>query len=108
MASKNLGQILSEWRGNGLIKDRHLTRLIRAYPSQAEAQLHRVPPAEGASTVEAVLARFHDATAAPMGKAIALAVMLDQDERGETRLDAPTREKAMHFLEETFKKLAND
>jgi hypothetical protein len=81
-----------------VIKDRHLTRLILAYPAQAEAQLRLVPPVEGAPNVEAVLAHFHEATADPMGKAIALAVMLDQDERGETQLDAPTREKAAHFF----------
>ena len=74
-----------------MITDRYLTRLIRAYPAQAEAHLHRVPPAEAASSVEAVVDRFHDATADPLGKAIALAVMLDQDESGESKMDAPTR-----------------
>lgn len=80
---------------------------IRAYPAQAGAQLHRVPPAEAASSVEAVVDRFHDATADPMGKAIALAVMLDQDEYGESKMDAPTRQKAAELLEETFKDLAS-
>lgn len=90
-----------------MIKDRYLTRLIRAYPVQAKAQLHRVPPAEAASSVEAVVDRFHDATADPMGKAIALAVMLDQDECGESKMDAPTREKAAELFEATFKDLAS-
>lgn len=89
-----------------MIKDRYLKRLIRAYPVQAKAQLDHVPQADGDASVEAVLARFHDATAAPIGKAIALAVMLDQDECGEHQLDAPTREKAAQLFEETFKDLA--
>jgi len=53
------------------------------------------------------LARFHDATADPMGKAIALAIMLDQDECGERQLDAPTRDKAARLFKETFKNLAS-
>ena len=42
-----------------------------------------------------------------MGKAIALAVMLDQDECGESKMDAPTRAKATELFEETFKDLAS-
>lgn len=90
-----------------MIKDRHLSRLIRAYPAQAEAQLHRTPPVEAAACVEAVLTRFHDATDHPMGKAIMLAVMLDQDESGESQFDASTRERAARLFEEIFSDLAS-
>ena len=90
-----------------MIKDRHLTRLIRAYPSLSEAQLHRAPPVEDPSSVEAVLAQFHEATADPIGKAMTLAVMLDQDECGESQLDAFTRERAARLFEEIFRDLAS-
>lgn len=89
-----------------MIKDRHLSRLIRAYPTRAEAQLHRTPPVEAATSVEAVLSRFQ-ATDHPMGKAITLAVMLDQDECGEHQLDPSTRERAAQLFEEIFRDLAS-
>lgn len=89
-----------------MIKDRHLSRLIRAYPAHAEAQLHRTPPVEADTSVEAVLNRFQAATDHPMGKAITLAVMLDQDECGEHQLDPSTRERAAQLFEEIFRDLA--
>lgn len=42
-----------------------------------------------------------------MGKAMTLAVMLDQDECGEHRLDPSTRERAAQLFEEIFMDLAN-
>lgn len=90
-----------------MIKDRYLTQLIRAYPAQSKAQLDRTPADEGASSVDAVLARFHDATADPIGKAITLAIMLDQDECGESQFDASTRERAVQLFEEIFRDLAS-
>lgn len=68
-----------------MITDRHLSRLIHADPTQAEAQLHRTPPVETASNAEAVINRFREATDRPIGKAITLAVMLDQNECGVLR-----------------------
>jgi hypothetical protein len=90
-----------------VIKDRHLTRLARAYPAQFEAQLRRTPSVEGATSEEAVLTRFLEATKHPMGKAITLAVLLDQDESGERQLDAPTRERTTQLLDEIFRDLAS-
>ena len=90
-----------------MIKDRHLSRLIRAYRTQAEAQLHRTPPVEAATSVDAVLSRFQDATDHPIGKAITLAVMLDQDECGEHLLDPSTQERAPQLFEEIFRDLAS-
>ena len=90
-----------------MIKDRHLSRLIRACPTQAEAQLHRTPPVEAATSVEAVLSRFQEATDHPMGKAIALAVMLDQDECGKHQLDPSTRESAAQLFVEIFRDLGS-
>jgi hypothetical protein len=90
-----------------VIKDRYLTRLLRAYPTQSEAQLRRTQHIDGASSAEAVLARFHDATTDPIGKGIALAVMLDRDECGESPLDASTRGRAEQLFEEILSDLAN-
>jgi hypothetical protein len=90
-----------------VIKDRNLSRLLRAYPTQAETQLHRTPPVEAASNVEAVLSRFRELTDHPMGKAITLAVMLDQDECGERQLDPSTRDGAAQLFEEIFRNLAS-
>lgn len=90
-----------------MIKDKYLSRLIRAYPAQADAQLHRTPPAvEAAAGREAVLTAFHDATYHAMGKALALAVMLDQDECGEHKLDPSTKERAAQLYEDIFRDLA--
>lgn len=90
-----------------MIKDKYLSRLIRAYPTLAAAQLDRTPSAVSpAAGIEAVLNAFSKATAHPIGKAITLAVMLDQDDCGEHKLDPSTREKAAQLFEETFKELA--
>lgn len=91
-----------------MIKDRYLGRLTRAFPAQAEAQLHRTPPAvDAAAGVEAALAAFDTATDHPMGKAITLAVMLDQDECGVHRLEPFTQERAAQLFEEIFRDLAS-
>jgi len=91
-----------------VIKDKYLSRLIRAYPAQANAQLHRTPPAvEAAAGMQAVLNAFDDATDHPMGKAMTLAVMLDQDESGEHKLDPSTRERAAQLFEKIFVDLAS-
>jgi hypothetical protein len=90
-----------------VIKDKYVTRLLRAYPAQSEEQLRRTQHIDGASGAEAVLARFHDATADTIGKGIALAVMLDQDECGESPLDASTRRRAEQLFEEIFSDMAN-
>ena len=91
-----------------MIKDRYLGRLIRAYPANAKAQLHRTPPAvEAQAGAEAVLAAFRTATDHPMGKAMTLAVMLDGDECGERPLDSTMRENAAQLFETIFRDLAN-
>jgi hypothetical protein len=90
-----------------VIKDRYLTRLLRAYPTQSKVQLNRTHQVDGATSVEAALARFNDATADPIGKCIALAVMLDLDESGESPLNASTRGRAERFFEEIFSDLGN-
>jgi hypothetical protein len=92
---------------NDLERDRYLTQLILAYPKHAAARLLRVPRVEGNPNVDAVLARFQDATADPMGKAIALAVILDQAESGEIQFDVFARQKAAQLFEDTFKNLAD-
>lgn len=89
-----------------MVKDRYLTRVIRAYPDQSRTQLHEGPGIGDDSNADEVLARFLDATAAPIGKAIALAVMLDQDERGEIQMNESGRERALVLFEEIFKSLA--
>ena len=90
-----------------MIKDKYLSWLIRAYPAQADAQLYRTPPAvDAAAGMEAVCTAFHDATDHPMGKAMTLAVMLDQDECGEHKLDLSTRERTAQLFEEIFRDLA--
>ena len=90
-----------------MIKNRYVTRLLRAYPAQSDAQLLRTRHVDAAAGAEAVLARFHDATADTIGKGIALAVMLDQDECGESPLDASTRGRAEQLIEDIFSYLAN-
>jgi len=89
------------------MKDRYLTRLLHAYPAQTKAQLRRTQHVDGASSAEVVVSRFHDATADPIGKGIMLAVMLDQDECAESKLDAATRERAEQLFEEIFSDLRN-
>lgn len=77
-----------------------MSRLIRAFPDGAEAQLQPAPPAvDAAAGREVVLGAFHNATAHPMGKATSLAVMLDQDECGEHELDPSVRENTAQLFE---------
>lgn len=74
---------------------------------KVEPQLRHVRSTEGVSGVEAVLSCFRDTTDQPIGKAIMLAVMLDKDECGESRLDTSTRERAVQLFEEIFRDLAS-
>lgn len=91
-----------------MIKDKYLSRLIRAHPAQAAAQLDRTPPApEAAAGMQSVLSAFDDATNNPMGKALTLAVMLDQDESEEHKLDPSTRDRAAQLFESIFVDLAS-
>lgn len=83
-----------------------LARLARAYPEAYKAEVGRTRPFYEVSSKKSVLNHFHNATNNTMGRAIMLAVMLDQFESGEVVVQTAARESAAEIFEEAFNELA--
>lgn len=87
------------------IKNSSLDRLARAYPEAFKAEASRTKPLYEVSTIKSVLNHFHNATDSVMGKAIMLAVMLDQYDSGEAVVESAVRAHAAELFEEAFNNL---
>jgi hypothetical protein len=83
-----------------------LDRLARAYPQAFKAEASRTKPLYEVSSKTSVLNHFHNATDSVMGKAIMLAVMLDQYASDEAVVESAVREHAAELFEEAFNNLA--
>jgi hypothetical protein len=87
-------------------KNSALDRLARAYPNAFKAEASRTKPFYEVSSKTSVMNHFHNATDSVMGKAIMLAVMLDQYNSGEADVEPSVRGHAAELFEEAFKNLA--
>lgn len=88
-------------------KNSALERLAKAYPDAFKAEASRTKPLYEVSSKTSVLNHFHNATDGAMGKAIMLAVMLDQYDSGEAVVEPAVRRSAAELFEDAFKNLAS-
>lgn len=87
--------------------DKTLSRLARAYPEALKADQGRAKPRYGVSNPSSVLDHLDDVASNTMSKAIMLAVMLDQFDSGEAKVDKAVHERAAGAFEEVFRELAH-
>ena len=90
---------------NAVENKEYVERLAHAYPAQFKAQVNRVSPVSPTSEAEEILNELEKATDTPMGKAMMLALLLDEHFSGQNANDASTRAQAAQLFEEKFSEL---
>ena len=85
--------------------NKYVERLAHAYPAQFEAQVNRVSPVSPTSDATEILNELDRATDTPMGKAMMLALLLDEHLSGQNANDASARVQAAQLFEETSNEL---
>lgn len=83
-----------------------LARLAFAHPDEFMAEAGRAKPLYEISNKKLVLNHLSDVTRNTMGRAIMLAVLLDQMTSGEMLVDPATHRRAVESFEEVFNILA--
>lgn len=84
-----------------------LYRLAKAYPDAFNEEAGRAKPFYEVSCKKSVLNHMDDVTKNPMGRAITLAVLLDQMDSGEFPTNAKGRQRAAASFEEAFNALTD-
>lgn len=84
-----------------------LDRLARTYPEAFKAEVGRAKPPYETSSETSVMNHFHNATNSVIGKAVLLAVMLDQYDSGEAVVEPAARRHAAELFEDALKNLAS-
>lgn len=82
-----------------------LHRLAYAYPKAFAEEGYRAKPLYDVSSEKSVLNHLRDATKNPMGRAISLAVLLDQMDSGEFPTTPEVRQQAADAFENAFNEL---
>lgn len=91
--------------GKTVENSKYVERLVRAYPAQFEAQVNRVSPVSPTSDADEILNELDKATNTPIGKAMMLALLLDEHLTGQNAKDAAARAQAAQLFEEVFNNL---
>lgn len=84
-----------------------LYRLAKAYPDAFKEEVSRAKPLYEVSSKKTVLNHMDDITKNPMGRAITLAVLLDQMDTGEFPTNAEGRQRAATAFEDAFNALTD-
>ena len=90
--------------GNAVENKEYVELLAYTYPAQFEVQVNRVPVSPTSDAKE-ILKELDKATDTPMGKAMMLALLLDEHLSGQNADDAAARAQAAQLFEEIFANL---
>lgn len=85
-----------------------LYRLLKAYPDAVKAEMERPKPLYEVSTMNSILNHVNDMTKNVVGRAISLAVVLDQMDSGEMPTTPDVRQMAADAFERAFHEIADN
>ena len=85
-----------------------LYRLLKANPDAVRAEMNRPKPLYEVSTKKSILNHVSDMTKNAVGRAISLAVVLDQMDSGELPTTPDVRQTAVDAFERAFQDISDN